>query len=193
MNYGDTVNDFLVEVRERGGFANDRNFDLIVGQVFYDKLTAAIDEEREACARLVELPTFIGLDDLAKAIRARKSKGDCLMTPVNVSEDNLAARAIEALENIKGVLAAITRGQRVSMDRGEESLLLFNWLFGGHPYKDTGILLEAAKRKVEEEREACAAIVHEEYKKWEDEGFKVHQCFRDAEKRIRARSEATNR
>jgi hypothetical protein len=76
MNYGDTVNDFLCEVRERGGFANDKDFDLIVGQVFYDKLTAAIDEEREACARLVELPTFIGLDDLAKAIRARKSKGD---------------------------------------------------------------------------------------------------------------------
>lgn len=39
-------------------------------------MMAAIEEEREACARLVELPTFIGLDDLAKAIRARKSKGN---------------------------------------------------------------------------------------------------------------------
>lgn len=31
----------------------------------------AIAAETEACARLVELPSFIGLDDLAKAIRAR--------------------------------------------------------------------------------------------------------------------------
>lgn len=52
MNYGDVVNDFLVEVRERGGFANDKNFDLLVGQIFFDKINAAIEEEREACAKI---------------------------------------------------------------------------------------------------------------------------------------------
>ncbi len=52
MNYGDVVDDFLCEVRERGGFANDKTFDQIVGQVFFDKIKAAIEEEREACAKV---------------------------------------------------------------------------------------------------------------------------------------------
>jgi hypothetical protein len=52
MNYGDIVNDFLCEVRERGGFANDKAFDQIVGQVFFDKFKTAIEEEREACAKI---------------------------------------------------------------------------------------------------------------------------------------------
>lgn len=47
-----------------------------IREILREKFASAIEEEREACARLVELPTFIGLDDLAKAIRARKSKGD---------------------------------------------------------------------------------------------------------------------
>src|SRR6266508_2667343 len=52
MNYGDVVDDFLCEVRERGGVANDKTFDQIVGQVFFDKIKAAIEEEREACAKV---------------------------------------------------------------------------------------------------------------------------------------------
>lgn len=47
-NMGDAINDFLVEVRERGGFANDMNFDLIVGQVFAEKIKA----EAKACAEI---------------------------------------------------------------------------------------------------------------------------------------------
>lgn len=42
-----------------------------IREILREQFSNAIEEEREACARLVESPTFIGLDDLAKAIRAR--------------------------------------------------------------------------------------------------------------------------
>ena len=51
-----------------------------------------------------------------------------------------------------------------------------------------GIIVKAQAEAAAKEREACAKIVNEEYKMWEDGGFKVHECFRDAEQRIRARS-----
>ena len=51
-----------------------------------------------------------------------------------------------------------------------------------------GIILKAQEEARVKEAKACADIVLEEYKMWEDGGFKVHECFREAEKRIRARS-----
>lgn len=81
MNMGDILNDFLCEVRERGGFANDLDFDLIVGQVFIDKIRTAIAEEREACAEIAEtirareLAKYTGAncpyDTIAEEIRDR--------------------------------------------------------------------------------------------------------------------------
>lgn len=92
MNYGEIVNDFLVEVRERGGFANDRDFDLIVGQVFFDKIKASIEEEREACAKLIDkqaegmqvlinhAPTEIRREDLKRLKHSLNVAAACVRT-----------------------------------------------------------------------------------------------------------------
>jgi len=47
---------------------------------------------------------------------------------------------------------------------------------------------ECCKSKVEEEREACAKIVHEEYTAYVEGGFSASECFKDVANRIRARS-----
>jgi hypothetical protein len=88
MDYKDIVMDFFHEVRKRGGGSFiDQDFRVIIGQVFYDKVKAAIEEEREACAktceegietaRIVKAEGLISIDSvmktLAKKIRARSS------------------------------------------------------------------------------------------------------------------------
>lgn len=65
----------------------------------------------------------------------------------------LEDRVKEALANIHQVLAAVERGQRVSSERGTESLTLFNWLFASENPVDTNI-----KTSIEREREAIIKL-----------------------------------
>lgn len=76
LNIPDLINDFLVEVREREGFANDKNFDKIAAEVFKQKIRDVI----EHCAKIVDgefdAYTFGGFNpaecfrDAARKIRA---------------------------------------------------------------------------------------------------------------------------
>jgi len=50
MNIPDRVNDFLVDVRNHGGFANDKNFDRVAAEVFKRQIKELIEE----CAKIVE-------------------------------------------------------------------------------------------------------------------------------------------
>jgi len=50
MKIPDRVNDFLVDVREHGGFANDKNFDRVAAEVFKRQIKELIEE----CAKIVE-------------------------------------------------------------------------------------------------------------------------------------------
>jgi len=50
MNIPDRVNDFLVDVRNHGGFANDKDFDRVAAEVFKRHIKELIEE----CAKIVE-------------------------------------------------------------------------------------------------------------------------------------------
>lgn len=50
MNIPDLINDFLVEVREHNGFANDKNFDRVAAEVFKQKIKDVVEE----CAKIAD-------------------------------------------------------------------------------------------------------------------------------------------
>jgi len=50
MNIPDRVNDFLVDVRNHGGFANDKDFDRVAAEVFKRQIKELIEE----CAKIAE-------------------------------------------------------------------------------------------------------------------------------------------
>ncbi len=89
MNYGDVVDDFLCEVRERGGFANDKTFDQIVGQVFFDKIKAAIEEEREACAKVCKEMSQYAKD----VVMDKNAQKECRIALKKAAE-NICARSL---------------------------------------------------------------------------------------------------
>lgn len=50
MNIADRINDFLCEVREHDGFANDKNFDRVAAEVFKHKIKGLIEE----CSKITD-------------------------------------------------------------------------------------------------------------------------------------------
>jgi len=50
LNIPDLINDFLVEVRNHGGFANDKNFDRTAAEVFREKIHKVLEE----CAKVAD-------------------------------------------------------------------------------------------------------------------------------------------
>jgi hypothetical protein len=81
MNISDLINDFLVEVREHGGFANDKNFDRVAAEVFKMKVREVIEE----CAQICDPPDRLNdllktvLRDRAAAIRAMLAEPESAM------------------------------------------------------------------------------------------------------------------
>lgn len=87
MNIPDLINDFLVDVREHDGFANDKNFDRVAAEVFKQKIKEVI----ELCANIVAGEAslcskgdetghikggYIGLHDAWQRIRALAAPGE---------------------------------------------------------------------------------------------------------------------
>jgi len=65
------------------------------------------------------------------------------------------------VKRIRELLIDVAQGKRPGKENGLEALGLFNWLFGFPPYdedEDGGRLLKAQRRRIAEEREACAKI-----------------------------------
>jgi uncharacterized protein (DUF2267 family) len=73
-NIADRVNDFLCEVREHDGFANDKNFDRVAAEVFKIKIKALIEE----CANIAA--------DMKAEVNQRPEKRQYGRTPAEVAE-----------------------------------------------------------------------------------------------------------
>lgn len=79
MNIPDLINDFLVDVREHDGFADDMHFDLIAAEVFKEKVKLVIKECVRICdeqagamhGRYVDAKAWNDYTNEARAISAR--------------------------------------------------------------------------------------------------------------------------
>jgi hypothetical protein len=63
MNIPDRVNDFLVDVRNHGGFANDKDFDRVAAEVFKRQIKELIEECAKICDRTEEDRRLLGQTD----------------------------------------------------------------------------------------------------------------------------------